>query len=129
LQRVVDDSVPLIAVALMYLTIRTAGASLSSGDVIAVAAAFAQLLAALLVVARALNQAAQATPLVERAQALLGTAPEKRLEAETIGRLEGHIAMRNVSFRYAANGPLILDDLSFDITPGAFVAFVGPSGS
>jgi ATP-binding cassette subfamily C protein len=35
----------------------------------------------------------------------------------------------HLSFRYAPDGPLILDDVSLDFPAGTFVAIVGPSGS
>jgi len=41
----------------------------------------------------------------------------------------GHLQLRNVSFRYAATEPLVLDNVSLDIPAGACVAIVGPSGS
>ncbi len=41
----------------------------------------------------------------------------------------GHLRLENVSFRYAASEPLVLDNVTVDIPAGACVAFVGPSGS
>jgi ATP-binding cassette subfamily C protein len=43
--------------------------------------------------------------------------------------LEGGIELSHISFRYQAQSPLILDDVSLRIKPGEFVAIVGPSGS
>jgi ABC-type bacteriocin/lantibiotic exporter with double-glycine peptidase domain len=45
------------------------------------------------------------------------------------GELSGAIDADRVSFRYSANGPLVLDDVSVRFRPGQFVAIVGPSGS
>ena len=44
----------------------------------------------------------------------------------------GQIEFQNVTFRYpdaTPDLPPVLDDISFTITPGQFVAFVGPSGA
>ncbi|MBO4978242.1 MAG: ABC transporter ATP-binding protein [Muribaculaceae bacterium] len=41
----------------------------------------------------------------------------------------GEIEYRNVSFRYHADGPNVIDDVSFTIKPGHTVALVGQSGS
>jgi ATP-binding cassette, subfamily B, bacterial CvaB/MchF/RaxB len=41
----------------------------------------------------------------------------------------GHLKLENISFRYAATEPLVLDNVSLDIPEGACVAIVGPSGS
>ncbi|MDM7459459.1 MAG: peptidase domain-containing ABC transporter [Paracoccus sp. (in: a-proteobacteria)] len=40
----------------------------------------------------------------------------------------GEIELRNVSFRYGAASPLVLDDVSLRIAPGEFVAITGTSG-
>lgn len=42
--------------------------------------------------------------------------------------VQGAIALRDVSFRYGATSPLVLDRVSLDIAPGDFVAITGPSG-
>jgi ATP-binding cassette, subfamily B, bacterial len=43
--------------------------------------------------------------------------------------LRGNISIRNVSFRYADQGPNVVDNVSLDIPAGSSVALVGPSGS
>lgn len=43
-------------------------------------------------------------------------------------RVQGAISLNDVSFRYGASDPLVLDDVSFDIAAGEFVAITGPSG-
>ncbi len=45
------------------------------------------------------------------------------------GELSGRISIKNVWFRYRADGPGILNGLSLDVHPGEFVAIVGPSGT
>lgn len=44
-------------------------------------------------------------------------------------KVDGAVELRNVSFRYGATMPLVLDNVSFSVTPGDFVAITGPSGS
>src|SRR6202022_2702796 len=44
-------------------------------------------------------------------------------------RLGGAVRLDHVSFRYRVDGPLVLDDISFEIRPGESLAVVGPSGS
>ncbi|MFV0493130.1 MAG: peptidase domain-containing ABC transporter [Pseudorhodobacter sp.] len=42
--------------------------------------------------------------------------------------VEGGIELQNISFRYGAGNPPVLDDASLIIEPGDFVAVTGPSG-
>jgi len=44
-------------------------------------------------------------------------------------QLSGDVHFDHVSFRYSADGPLILDDVSIRAKPGEFIAVVGESGS
>lgn len=48
--------------------------------------------------------------------------------AKTIDVPRGHIEMKNVSFRYLPETPLI-ENINMDITPGQTVAIVGPTGA
>jgi ATP-binding cassette subfamily B protein len=43
--------------------------------------------------------------------------------------LSGRIEVRRLSFRYTADGPWVLHDVSFEIRPGQKVALIGTSGS
>ena len=66
---------------------------------------------------------------LERLRPILETAPEVSEEKAEVGELTGRVEVNNLSFRYAAEKPLALDNISMTIKPGHFVAIVGSSGS
>ncbi|MER5547735.1 NHLP bacteriocin export ABC transporter permease/ATPase subunit [Streptomyces sp. NPDC002589] len=72
--------------------------------------------------------AVAALPLFEEIKPVFEATPEVREASTRPGPLTGAIEARRLSFRYADDGPLVLDDVSFAIRPGEFVAVVGPSG-
>ncbi|GHG20918.1 MULTISPECIES: NHLP bacteriocin export ABC transporter permease/ATPase subunit [Streptomyces] len=72
--------------------------------------------------------AVAALPLFEQIRPVLDATPEVRTASTRPGPLTGAIEARRVSFRYSDDGPLVLDDVSFEARPGEFVAVVGPSG-
>jgi ATP-binding cassette, subfamily B, bacterial CvaB/MchF/RaxB len=53
---------------------------------------------------------------------------EEEESSGTGGAPSGAVGVRRLSFRYADHEPWVVKDVELTIEPGAFVAFVGPSG-
>jgi ABC-type multidrug transport system fused ATPase/permease subunit len=54
---------------------------------------------------------------------------EDRPGAEDLPLVKGEVRLEHVSFRYRPDTPLVLQDVSLEITPGKTVALVGPTGA
>ncbi len=73
-------------------------------------------------------QTANIRPMLEMVKPILETVPEVSERKHVLTRISGGIELNNVSFRYAENMPLVLDDLSLKIRAGQYIAIVGKSG-
>jgi ABC-type multidrug transport system fused ATPase/permease subunit len=75
------------------------------------------------------TQVQTAIAAAERVFSLLDEVPdiEDGPEAETLPSTEGHILFDNVSFGY--DDETVLNEVSFEATPGQMVAIVGPTGA
>jgi len=100
-----------------------------TGKFMAFHVAFGQFLGAVFGITQTLVHLATIKPLYERIQPILEAEKENQEEAEDPGELMGDLEIRDVRFRYDADGPLILDGLSLRARPGEFIAIVGPSGA
>jgi NHLM bacteriocin system ABC transporter ATP-binding protein len=120
---VVLTSLALFAAVALFMP------DISTGSFLAFNAAFAQFFAATLAATSALTASLNAIPLYERARPILQALPEVAASRSAPGQLTGAIDISHVTFRYAPDGPPILDDMSIRIEAGEFVALVGPSGS
>ncbi|MCP4799043.1 MAG: ATP-binding cassette domain-containing protein, partial [bacterium] len=65
----------------------------------------------------------------ERARPILEATPEALDDLVDPGTLQGGIVLDRVSYRYASELPLTLDQVNVEANPGEFIALVGPSGS
>ena len=67
----------------------------------------------------------------ERIFEILDREPEvrDRPDAQPVDTVRGDIRFENVGFRYEANAPLVLEDLTLDIQAGQTVALVGETGA
>lgn len=92
-------------------------------------AAFGQFLGATINLAIATTTVMGVLPLLERARPILDARPEAAAQGMDPGDLRGDLEFANVSFRYGPDLPNALDRVSFRISQGEFVAFVGASGS
>jgi len=67
---------------------------------------------------------------MDRIDDVLQTPVEQdRDKAANPPRLRGHVTVKNLSFKYGEQAPLVVQNVSLEIPPGASVALVGPSGS
>ncbi|MBE2268569.1 MAG: NHLP family bacteriocin export ABC transporter peptidase/permease/ATPase subunit [Anaerolinea sp.] len=103
--------------------------TLTTGMFLAFNLAFSQLFIGSTSFSSALISGLTALPLLERLAPVLEASPEANLQQNIVHDVKGAIRLDHVSFRYQPDLPLILDDLSFSIEPGEFVAIVGASGS
>jgi ATP-binding cassette subfamily C protein len=76
-----------------------------------------------------ISEALLAIPPLLRLRPLITCAAEVPDERKSPGELSGSVELARVSFRYLSSGPLVLDNVTLKITPGEYVAIVGPSGS
>jgi NHLM bacteriocin system ABC transporter ATP-binding protein len=91
--------------------------------------AFGQGFAAVLVVLVIAVNFLSVVPVLEGMRPILDEAPEVTDSLADPGELTGAIELSGVGFAYDEDGPQVLDDVSFTVRPGEFVAIVGPSGS
>ena len=103
--------------------------ALTTGTFLAFLVAFTQFQSAVLGLSSAIESAIGVVPLYERARPIFEALPEVSKASKQPGELSGSIEVNHVDFRYHAETPLVLNDVSFAIRPGQFVAIVGPSGS
>lgn len=67
-------------------------------------------------------------PILKLVKPILNAKPEVSSKQRSVESLSGKIEVSGVSFRYDDTMPMVIDDLSFKINPGDYVAIVGKSG-
>ena len=123
-----------LALALIYGLVHYGGApeepqpALDLATFLSFNAAFGQLTAAVISLTIAATTAVSILPLLERVRPILAARPENADGGGDPGDLRGGIEFANVTFRYGSDQPNAVDDVSFRIDAGEYVAFVGPSG-
>ncbi|MFC7912351.1 NHLP bacteriocin export ABC transporter permease/ATPase subunit [Streptomyces nigra] len=119
---------PLCTLLMFMLLAGPARGSMSAAAFLTFSTSVTMLLTSVTQLTGAFVSAVSALPLFQEIEPVLRAAPEVRSGSTRPGPLTGAIEARRLSFRYSDDGPLVLDDVSFDIRPGEFVAIVGPSG-
>ena len=70
----------------------------------------------------------QAKPWFERLTPILKEEPERNNSTKAIEDVSGNIDVRHLSFAYSEDAHIVLDDISFSVKAGEYLAIVGPSG-
>ncbi len=129
---------PLTSLALYLAVIRLGEPILGSeghvplltlGGFLAFTTAFSQFVSALMSMVTGLSSVVSIVPLFERLRPILSTVPESAGDTHAPGLLTGRLEFRALTFRYQADMPPALSDVSFKVGPCDYVALVGPSGS
>ncbi|MEV4440615.1 ATP-binding cassette domain-containing protein, partial [Streptomyces sp. NPDC049577] len=119
---------PLCTLVMFMLLAGPARGSMSAAEFLTFSTAVTMLLSSVTQLTGALLSAAAVQPMFEQVKPILDATPEVRGSSTQPGTLSGAVEAKNLSYRYTDDGPLVLDDVSFRVRPGEFVAIVGASG-
>jgi NHLM bacteriocin system ABC transporter ATP-binding protein len=125
---VVNAAWPTLMSIVMFQMVASS-TELGTGQFIAFNVAFGIFVAGLVELTKNSVELLHLVPVMERARPLFEATPEVDDDKQHPGKLRGAIQVSHVSFRYSPDGPLILDDVDFEIAPGEFIAIVGASAA
>ena len=103
-------------------------AQLSVANFMTFSAAYGMMTAAVVTLSGLMAQAVKIAPMIEMSKPIFEAVPEISRDKIMVTELNGGVEVNNVSFRYDEDSPWVLENLSFTIKPGEYVAFVGRSG-
>ena len=101
---------------------------ISQSDYIAFSVAYGAISGAIMSLSGIITSFARVKPLMEMVQPIMDAVPEVDGSKKIITSLSGDVEISNVTFRYEADGPVILNNISLAVKPGEYVAIVGASG-
>ena len=119
----------LAAGVLLFAVAATGDRNVPAGDFLVVYTVFIAFQSAIARLGESFGAIAAMLPAFDQMRPLLAAVPESESEGEPVERLGGEILFDRVSFRYDADGPLILDDVTIRARPGEFIAIAGESGA
>lgn len=115
-----------VGMIVMYYLAISSGVSVA--DYYAFQAAYGMVSGAFTALAGIAASIAQIRPVLDMAKPIMDAVPEITENKQVLTRVSGGIELNNVSFRYNESMPPVLDDLTFKIRPGQYVAIVGKTG-
>jgi NHLM bacteriocin system ABC transporter ATP-binding protein len=119
----------LIATLIIFVTVAgPAKGTLSTAGFLTFNSAYGIMMGGALQFTAAITTAIAIVPMFEGVQPVVSQLPEVAAVQESPGDLSGDIEVSQVSFAYSEGGPLILDQVSFHVRAGEFLAIVGSTG-
>lgn len=127
--RAASSLVPLVASAgMVYLYGVAATSGVRPDDFMAFNYAFGSASGTITALVAGIPIMAQIRPQLKSLIPILSEVPESVGNKHQVESINGSIEVSNLSFRYDKDLPLVLDDVSFRIRPGEYVAIVGRTG-
>lgn len=128
---IVFNSIVMVATSMIlyYAIFNMKDFTIAAGKFIAFNTALQKLLEITIDVSRTILDINIIVPLYRKVQPILEAVPEYDDQKRIAGELNGEIELSHIKFRYQPDGPLVINDVSFQIKSGEHVALVGPSGS
>lgn len=129
LQETVRSVFYLTVVTVVYFALIKLNTDISTGEFLAFNAALGTFIISIVSLSEGLIYLFETVPIYERLKPIFNELPENSGVKIAPKDLSGTIEFNNVSFRYTENSPLIINNVTFKIDKGEYVALVGPSGS
>ena len=125
-----NDAWPQAATLLLFAVVasRLGEDAIAPADFIAFNAALGAFMAGAVALTGSLGGLLDILPLIDRTRPILEAPAEDRSELPDAEALAGRVEASHLHFRYRADAPLVLQDVSFHADPGEFIALTGPSG-
>ena len=123
---VISSAITLIGTIVLYFEAAESGVSVP--DYIAFTAAFGVISGAFSGLTGIATNIASIKPTLEMVKPILDAEPEISDGKEVVRKISGGIEVNHLSFKYNESMPNIVDDMSFKIKPGQYVAIVGKTG-
>ncbi len=122
-------TIPLIAsIGTIFIYSIAVGSSVATDDFMAFNYAFGAVSGAVGAIAANAPTISTILPRLELLEPILAAEPESLGNKKQVDSIDGSIEIRNLSFRYDKDLPLILDNVSLSVRPGEYVAIVGSTG-
>ena len=119
---------PVLASMVIFYALTSLGEPLPVGQFVGFYSAFMAFMLSMVSLFDALIGVNLVIPLYQRAKPILETQPEDDESKIDTRVLTGSIEVSHVTFKYQADGPLVLQDVSFKVNEGDYIALVGTSG-
>lgn len=123
---VLTQAIGLFGTIILYYT--AVRSRVPVADYMAFNASFGLVSGAFYALAGIAQHVANIKPVMEMCRPIMETIPEISGNKKIVTKLSGGIEFNNVTFRYREDMPPVLDNISFKIQPGQFVAIIGKTG-
>ncbi len=123
---VINTGIALIGTVVLYGVAVNTGVTTS--EYFAFNIAYGAMFAAFSALTAASVSVAKIKPVLDMAEPILKSQPEKTLKKDIATRIAGGIELGGVYFRYSEMSPYVLENFSLKIRPGEYVAIVGKTG-